>query len=140
MLQNQFYSYTLCFPLKPIRKHITTHDREHTTTDECCAHISCASFVIIESNGDQDSKLVSLQVPFAFLVFLASNILIYCPCRKGVDVVVIFLVSQLLLQKDNIDYNKWQKHNYNIKGSILSNSFHIHNCLFFHIVEFRQGM
>ena len=42
-------------------------------------------FVIIESNGDHHSKLVSLSFTFAFLFFRASNVLIHC---LPIDVVI----------------------------------------------------
>ena len=63
------FSFSLCIFLKQI----TSHVRRHFTTDKCSAHILYAPFVVIESKGDQVSKLVSLQVPFAFLASFLSS-------------------------------------------------------------------
>ena len=83
-MRNLFITLLQVLPLKHNlpRKHITARVRQRTQTDKSCAHILCASFVVIESNGDQDTKLVSLQVLFAFLVSYASNVLSYCPIER----------------------------------------------------------
>ena len=74
------------------------------------SHFSYASFVIIESKEDQDSKLVSLQVPFAFLASFLSSfqicssivrlktlVLLYVCYMDAFELATCFMWTQKLL-------------------------------------------